>query len=455
MRRWLLRGFLILLSVVLLAVALYYLAGLHISHPDRILPGVKVRGLDFSDLNRQAAERRLQDLEKHLQGLPVVLKYRDASWQLPMDQIGLKIDLEQTFMSAYGVGRQGPFWQQWQQRRQAQKGVTVPLAVTVDQRKLKEQVDELTQEIILPPRDAALTINADNSLEVSPGRAGRLVDMKKLQGDLMNILQQGSKPEIILDLAEVQPAHTTDEIKNMGINCLLGTYATSYDNSNANRAYNISVAAAGLDGLVLKPGEVLSFNKEVGPRSTEAGYKTAKVILNDELVDGLGGGVCQVSTTLYNAVLLANLEIVERYNHTLPISYVPIGRDATVVFQGLDFKFRNNTGSCLYIQAYANNGKVTIKIFGSREYKKDVRIRSWVEEVFDYKTVEEPDANLKKGERVIKQPGIKGCRVATERLVLEKGQVVKTERLPNSLYNSQNEIIAVGSSETDGPVFSH
>ncbi|MEG3071375.1 MAG: VanW family protein [Candidatus Syntrophopropionicum ammoniitolerans] len=129
------------------------------------------------------------------------------------------------------------------------------------------------------------------------------------------------------------------------------------------------------------------------------------MIVNNELVDGLGGGVCQVSTTLYNSVLLANLEIVERYNHSMPISYVPIGRDATVVYDALDFKFSNNTADYLYLKSYIGSGQITINIYGNTTYKKDVRVEAYVTRELDYNLVYEDDPNLPEGTEVVKKEG--------------------------------------------------
>lgn len=143
----------------------------------------------------------------------------------------------------------------------------------------------------------------------------------------------------------------------------IAQYSTQFDSSQVNRTENIRLAAKALDGKQLAPGERFSFNESVGERTSEAGYKEALIIEGDAFAPGLGGGVCQVSSTLYNTVLLAHLEVIERHPHSLPVSYVPPGRDATVAFPVLDFKFRNNTDTTLLIRSFIEGNALTIQFY--------------------------------------------------------------------------------------------
>ena len=269
--------------------------------------------------------------------------------------------------------------------------------------------------------------------------------------DIISVLIGGEEPQVYLSLKTLPAARSTESVASMGIKGLLAGYTTRFDPVKVSRTYNISVAAKAFDELLVGPGEEVSFNKVVGPRSSEAGYKNAPVIVNNEFVDGLGGGVCQVSTTLYNSVLLADLEIVDRSNHSLPVSYVPIGRDATVVYDAVDFKFRNNTDSYLYFKAFINGGRITFKIYGNTAYKKDVSVNTWITREIEPQVVYETDPNPPMGEQVVKQEGSKGFKVSAERVVTSNGSVKKREALPSSYYSPVNRIIAVGSMEKTKP----
>jgi len=429
--------------VFMIGVAVYLASQMSFGPPDRILPGIYMLNINLSLMNHDQAMLSLKKLEQELQR-PLTVKFKDMTWTLPMERVGLKLNCQQEVQRAMGIGRSGSLWQRFLERRQAHRGIRLQPEIIIDSGLLEKQVSEVTEDILLPPRDAGLIINADDTVEISPGQSGRLVDIDRLRQDICQNLLQGNQSPIELKLVEVPPARTTEEVKAMGVDALLGMFSTQFDPNKVNRAYNVSVAAAALDGLIVSPWEIISFNEVVGPRSTEAGYKNAPIIVNNELVDGLGGGVCQVSTTLYNAVLLANLEVVERTNHSIPIPYVPIGRDATVVFDTVDFKFKNNTDDWLYIQSFVTGGRLTIKIFGNHKFKRDVVIRSWVEETYQPKTVVEKDYGIRMGDRVVKQKGARGYRAAAERIVMQDGKVIKVEKLPYSVYRARDQIISQG-----------
>jgi len=150
------------------------------------------------------------------------------------------------------------------------------------------------------------------------------------------------------------------------ISGLLSDYTTSFDPNQKERTLNIKLAAKAIDGMLLKPGEVFSFNHTVGPRTVVAGYQVAMIIEGNEFVPGLGGGVCQVSSTLYNAVRLASpsLSVIERSRHSLPVTYVPPGQDATVVYPNLDFKIRNDSDGYLLIRSCVNRNTLNFSIYG-------------------------------------------------------------------------------------------
>jgi len=164
----------------------------------------------------------------------------------------------------------------------------------------------------------------------------------------------------------------------------MGTYSTKFNSSQKERSYNISLSSNAIDGTILLPGDVFSFNEIVGPRSTSAGYKTAPVIFEGELVDGIGGGVCQVSSTIYNSVLKSQLGVVERVNHSIPSTYVPKGLDATVAYGFLDFKFKNTTDFPIYIESFVNKNILTVNIYGHQTNNREVKLISKVDNVIQH-----------------------------------------------------------------------
>lgn len=438
----------LLIAAAVILPLVFFGSGFFAFASERVFPGIEVMGVSLGGLNRAEGRERLAELEKNLRATRVVLHYQGRSWPLLLNEAGFDLDEEAVMEAAFNAGRHGSLLRRWQERKQIEKtGLSLEPVINFDREKLAWKVRELAREIIVEPRDATFKINSDDSVAVIPGKDGVDVDLGRLEKDIFSVLAERKKPEVTLSLVAVPPARSTALLESMGINGLLASYSTRFDPSKVSRTYNISVAARAFDELLVKPGHEVSFNNVVGPRSSEAGYKNAPVIVNNEFVDGLGGGVCQVSTTLYNCILLANLEVVERSNHSLPVSYVPIGRDATVVYGAIDFKFRNNTESYLYIKSFVYSGQVTFKIYGNTAYKRDVTVNSWVTQEIEPKVVYETDPNLPKGEQVVKQEGAKGFKASAERVVRLNGVVEKREKLPSSDYSPVNKVVAVGSME--------
>ncbi|MDI6906262.1 MAG: VanW family protein [Thermoanaerobacterales bacterium] len=434
-----------LLTSIVFAASLFWGVVAGQGAAQRIFPGVSVLGLDLGGLTRDEAVARLLALEKELRGREVEFTLDGRKWTVTLAELGFTLDAEAMADEALIAGRDGFFVRQWLERRRlARDGGSIPLRAAVDRARLAFVTEQLAGDLVRQPRDAGFRITADDRVVIVPGEGGRVIDTDRLYQDVLGSLSWTYPHPIPLPVRRVQPEHTAEDIEAMGLTGLLASYTTSFDPSLVNRSYNISVAAAAMDNLLVPPGEVVSFNAIVGPRDSTAGYREAPIIIDNQFEDGMGGGVCQVSSTLYNAVLLANLEIVERANHSLPISYVPIGRDATVVYGAVDFKFRNNTGCYVFIKQSMGRGRLTFKIFGDTARQRRVEVHSWVTETIEPKVIREEDPNLNAGEEVVKQKGLKGYKARAERWVWQNDGSVVKEPLPSSHYRPLNRIIAVG-----------
>ncbi|MHB8157125.1 MAG: VanW family protein [Desulfocucumaceae bacterium] len=437
----------IILSVTLAFLGALAMLGVSVAmDSETIISGVHIPGGDLSGLTRENGDALLQQLEKELvQSTPLVLSYEGKSWRLRPGNIGLSIDRGRILDEALLAGRKGSPLERLRQYRTAGKeGLAVPVYVKIDKAMLEGELDSIASEITTLPVDARLKINPDESVEIIPALDGLRVDRDKVYRSVEQIfMDSGAAPEIKLSLVRSSPKVSTQQVAYMGVDGLLSTYTTTFNPNDTDRAYNLKIAASALDGIFLPPSEIFSFNGVVGSRSTEAGYKNAKVIVNNELVDGVGGGVCQVSTTLYNAVLLANLEILDRVNHSIPVAYVPPGRDATVTDNYLDFRFKNSTPSHIYLKTFFSPGRITVKVYGNSNSRRQVIIRTNIIETIPFKDIYEKDLTLKEGEVKLKRKGIPGLRVSAERLVLDNGKE-KVETLPASLYHPVNQIVLTG-----------
>jgi vancomycin resistance protein YoaR len=215
-----------------------------------------------------------------------------------------------------------------------------------------------------PARDATVKISG-GAVTVTRSRSGIELDMPRLLGDLDAAAADNGLRDVHVALRVVQPALTTTDVQEMGLSALGSQFSTFFDPSNSARAGNIAQAAKIVDGTIVRPGEVFSLNAALGPRTVNRGFDYAPVIAADGVLRlGVGGGICQYATTLFNAVFFAGLRVVERHAHSLYIDHYPIGRDATVAWGGPDFKFKNDTSKPLMIRSWTGNDVLTVVLVG-------------------------------------------------------------------------------------------
>ena len=241
----------------------------------------------------------------------------------------------------------------------------------VDPAKLERLEQGLAKKLDVPARNARFV----RGRAIEPEQPGRRLDRRGFEAQFYDYFY-GAGPAVIEPrMMPVMPRVDAEVLENASEQ-LIGRYATYYNSANKNRSHNIALAAAAVDSTVVFPGETFSFNRTVGKRTTARGYREAPVIVRGELSEGIGGGICQVSSTLYNAADNAGMQIVERYSHSRDVSYVPAGRDATVSWYGPDFAFRNPFRYPVLIRAHASHGTMAVTIYSSAELRhkpRDVR----------------------------------------------------------------------------------
>ena len=229
----------------------------------------------------------------------------------------------------------------------------------------------------------------------------------------------------------------------------LSKYTTIYDAGNINRSHNIALAAKTINGTILLPGETFSYNGILGNTNKAKGYKVGTAYVGGKVVESYGGGICQVSSTLYNAVLYANLGIVERHNHSYIVNYVPAGRDATVAYGGKDFKFKNTRSYPIKIVASAKNGIVSVTIKGIKEEKEyEVVLTSTVLSSTPCKIVYEENSSLAEGVEKVMQKGYTGKKSIAYKILKYNGKTISKTVLSKDTYKPMNRIIQVGTKKT-------
>jgi len=414
---------------------------------NRIMRGVTIGGHDVGGMTVSEARMRLQAQMSTCETAPISLRLGDETWRVSPEEMGTVVDVEAALRAAYSVGRSGRLYARLLQRRQAKRdGIDIPLVVSVDEQRLRDLVFALASVVQVQPVDARIVITDDDQVIIEPSSEGRQLNVDELISRLRSTTLERGAREIGLPVETAPPAVVTSELESRGIVRLLGKYTTKFKASNVKRSQNIRLGAAMIDGTIIAPGDVFSFNEVVGPRTPERGFLEADIILNAELVPGIGGGICQVSTTLYNAALLSDLEVVSRVNHSLPISYVPLGRDATVSYGAIDLKIRNSTDHHVLLKARVDKDTITFKVFGDLPRDIVVGIETQVLEKIEPGVIEQVDEKSPSGLRTTVHTGAPGYLVAVWRVVKSGGVEIRRELISRDRYKPQPVIVKAGPS---------
>lgn len=310
--------------------------------------------------------------------------------------------------------------------------------LVVDLTPLRKAIEDALPD----PRPARVVFTKGHFIR-KPEVAGLKLDETRLTTAIQEGVKAGSHT-VELPIVEAPKAVPDTELAK--ITELVSAFTTHFPR-NPNRTNNIRLAAGKLNGVVLAPGQRMSFNETVGRRTVEAGFMEAGVYKNGKHDTGIGGGICQVSTTLYNASLFANLKIVRRQNHSMPVAYVPLGRDATVDYGSRDLVIENNYEIPIAVNSEYHPNSLTFRIFGKKTPGLSVKIERYGESSWGAPTRTTYDPTLPAGRRRIVQKGSSGRSIYTTRVVSMNGKVVKREPLGRSYYAGGIQIVAIGTAK--------
>lgn len=286
----------------------------------------------------------------------------------------------------------------------------------------------------------------NNEVIIIPEKPGKTVDRTVLNDSVKEI---GVKEKIIIPLSiqDVIPDKKAQDIQSKLFRDVLDrrvTVYSEYDQNTINRGHNIRLVAQHVNGKVLAPGEVFSFNEVVGERSPARGFKSANVYVSGRIEEDYGGGICQISSLLYNSALYSGMEIVERLNHQFTVSYAELGMDATVAWGSVDFRFRNNTDYPIRVDCIMKDKAVEIVFIGTNQHPgRTITVETKVEQQYPFNVVEETVSSLAPGQVVVKQNGMTGYYVTAKR-IMKEGDNVQVETLNPSWYSKLDKIIQKG-----------
>ncbi len=438
------------LTVLLTASAIYGGLLLYAS-ADTVPSGTVVGGLEVGGLPLAEAldklESRIAELRKQTVEFTFVdIENKAAKAILTWEQAGVSWDAPDFRTELMSLSA-GSVWERAKTRKNFAE--TWELLASFQPSDLKKILSpEWEKEHFGSPVNAVRSIAADDSIRYLPGRTAQRIDWESLVL-LMQAAIPGSSSgsrgaaEITIPLTTVQPAVTVESLKREGIRRKIAEFSTGLQTSGAGRLHNVEAAARSIDGMVLPPDGIFDYAKVVEDAEQSYGFREAPVIFGGKLVPGVGGGICQVSSTLYNAAVRAGLDMVERRNHSLPVSYVPLGQDATFAQGYINFRFQNTSGKHLLISAQVADGRLTVKLFGELPDNVTYDIESRTTDILTApdKYVANPD--LPAGSREIVLQGKPGYIVETYRVKYVDGKPAATTRLSRDTYPAQPNIIAV------------
>lgn len=374
----------------------------------KIHRNITIQNIDVGKLTEKQAINKLRSTYP-LKDFNIT--YNKEKWTIKPESIDLNYHIEEMVKEAFNYTRSSSTMENIKRKSKLnlKKEHNIKLKATYDEIKLSKKLEVICNKINVDAVDATFRVELTGELKTTESKEGREVDLSRLKEDIYDMINKKKIENINLPVITLYPKVSTKQVKS--INSVLGEFSTSFNNSTS-RGSNIHVAGQQTSDILLMPGDTFSYNKCTGARNWVNGYKSAPVIVGGKVTNGEGGGVCQVSTTIYNAALMSGLTIDEVHNHSIPSRYVQRGRDATVSYGYTDLKFTNPFTNPVYIKNIVGNGAITSKIYGCNLDREKIII----------KIVEEYRKNK--------------ITVQTYRLFLdEENNIMKKELVNTSFYN--------------------
>lgn len=500
---WTLLGKLTILLFIILLCTIFSILNFG---NENIINNVYINDILISGLSREEAKEKLENSLNEYLSTEIPITYNEYKTSILPNEINFTYDINSALEKAYSLGRtQNIFFNNFRILFSLFKKTNIQANTSYDNNKLNNIIENISVEIPNTVIHPSYYIS-NNELIITKGSSGNYLDKDTTKQNIINAIIDKKEninlpvsyiaPESIdinkihntiytepqnasvtkepysieieekgidfaISIQEAQNLINTSESDSISIPLVytdaeitvadlgedifvntISSYPTKYDVTNTNRVTNLQIAANKINGTILQPGETFSFNKVVGERTKKNGFVDAIIYVDGELDYGIGGGICQISSTLYNAVLLANLDIVERKNHSMTVNYTPLGQDATVAYGSIDFKFKNSRSYPIKIEATLNSGVITISILGIKEKNEyDVDIIVETSQVDDFKTITEYSSSIPIGTETIKQTGKKGYKCSTYKVLSQSGKVISKILLSTDTYKPQEQII--------------
>lgn len=445
-----------LLSCVMVMVVVGQFFMLENKDKQLINKGTSVNGYNIAGMTKENAVEYLgQVFKDNAEQFELTLNYGNKSWHFDKSDFAVNSDIHTILdMAQRHENEYGEYSQQINYLSNNNQSINVAfnyLFVGLD-----EKIENVIKEIEFEPINSEITFNPNeiNMFTYSEDKKGLKVDKNALYERINNAFLKSNNVNVEIPTIEVNAEFTKE--KNKNLTQRVSSFSTNVSDSTGGRKTNVKLALEKFNGMKISNGETISFNKITGPHTLENGYKNATIIYNSRFVEGVGGGICQASTTLYNALLRANVQIDEVNKHTLPVKYVPLALDAMVNEYVSDLRFTNNTGSPLYIKTMSNSDSVTVEIYGKPNdegYTYDTRSET-LEIISHSGDLIKPDEKgeysdkvLFKGEYFRLTYPREGYEAISYLQTFKDGQLIDEKQIRHEIYKPQNGIVIEGVEE--------
>ncbi len=448
-----------LLAVAFIAVSLLlfcqFYFGDSISSKTTFYDNTHINGIDVSGLTKKEANNiLLTSLSDNKEKLNITLKSQDKTWTITGQELGFVGNLEPTLDEVINYGHEGNIFTKKKYEKEIKKKglyATVPFADIYSG--MEEKIEAIINQIETQPKNAGIIFDPNATIMFTQATAlkGKVVNRQALYDELAKFFTGEIESEIEIPFVDILPDENLENF--ISKISLRSSFSTNYSSSSSDRKSNIKLALSKFNGMIVEPDEEISFNKITGARNKENGYKTAKIIVGGKYVDGVGGGVCQASTTLYNALIRSDIEILQVNHHTLPASYVPLSFDAMVSEGYADLKFKNNLDTPIFIKTFCDDQMATVEIYG-QPFDDGVSVQTRAELVkvlphggddiiTDYKG-EYENKVLYKGEYYRLKYPQEGYESKGYIDYIKEGQIISSKEIRHDKYLPQNGIIVEG-----------
>lgn len=497
---------LVIITIILIIIIFSTIFAVLNIDKEKIISGISISGVDVSGLTQEEAKAKINNLYQEKKEKEIAIKYEDYETTLNPTLMEVNYEIDKAVEEAYLIGKEDNiFISNYKILFTLLKKKNINVNMTLNEDVAKQSIEDIgvnlpgiiiesshaieEEELIITKGKAGIVIHTDELLNKVKDRLKdrnskedyidipveykepEPIDIDKIHEEVYTEVKDAyytkdpftiypevegidfdveaarellkeEKEEYVIKLTITKPRVTINQIGSEAFPDQLATFTTRYDVSDRDRTTNLEIACQKLNGKVILTGETFSYNQTLGPRTAAAGYKNGKVYEGGEIVDGIGGGICQISSTLYNTVLLSNLEIVERRNHQFVTSYLPAGRDATVVYGAIDFKFKNTRTFPVRIVANAKNGIATVSMFGMKEENEyTFSFNTKTIASIPFTTKYEEDATLEAGTEKVKRKGVNGLKTETYITKMLNGKVVSTTLLSKDTYDAMAKVI--------------